>query len=305
MNKLAATILLALGAEAGDTKYFSGNVFSEETFLYGKFRTRMQGADLKGTFYNFITMWTGDNFANFDDSDWNLMEISVFPTHGTGTNIMYGDHESRFKYHNWHPDNAWHDYEIEWTPDYILYTVDNKVVRKEHGSAFQRAQRKRQNISMSFWTPYWDAENLDDSQLPAYTKHDYVKAWDYDEATGDFTLRFMDDFKTFDENRWIARNDITFEGNSSKFMKTHAYVENGNLVLKMDKKLNPEQPNPQPEPVKCDEPDYGALMYGDQCTSKDNKVRCQACNSSCHQSWPARDPNKWDSDKAMCNCLPW
>ena len=53
-----------------------------------------------------------------------------------------------------------------------------------------RRQNKKQNISMSFWTPHWDAANLNETQLPAYTKYDYVKAWDYDPGTGDFTLRF-------------------------------------------------------------------------------------------------------------------
>ena len=276
MNKFTAAIMLAVGALAEDTKYFSANVFSNDTFLYGRFRTRMQGADLKGTFYNFITMWTGNNYDNFDDSDWNLIEMSVFPTHGSGTNIMYGDHESRFKYHNWHPDSDYHDYEIEWTPDYITYSIDDKVIRKETGAEMRR-QNKKQNISMSFWTPHWDAANLNETQLPAYTKYDYVKAWDYDVATGDFTLRFVDNFDTLDENRWIARDDITFDGNSSKFKETHAYVQDGKLVLKLDKTLNPPQPNPQPKPPveQCEEPDYGAMMYGDLCTNKDNKARCQ------------------------------
>ena len=140
-----------------------------------------------------------------------------------------------------------------------------------------KRQNKKQNISMSFWTPHWDAANLNESQLPAYTKYDYVKACDYDVGTGDFTLRFVDNFDTLDENRWIARDDITFDGNSSKFKETHAYVQDGKLVLKLDKTLNPPQPNPQPKPPveQCEEPDYGAYMYGDLCSNKDNKARCK------------------------------
>ena len=51
----------------------------------------------------------------------------------------------------------------------------------------------------------------------------------------------------------------------------------------MDKVKRPPMPNPQPKPPveKCDEPEYGATMYGDVCTNKDNKSRCQLCTGMC------------------------
>jgi hypothetical protein len=43
-------------------------------------------------------------------------------------------------------------------------------------------------------------------------------------------------------------NDWTFPENSSTFMENHTYIEDGKLVLKLDKELGPPQPNPEPKP---------------------------------------------------------
>lgn len=44
-------------------------------------------------------------------------------------------------------------------------------------------------------------------------------------------------------------DNFTFPDNDSTFMENHAYVEDGNLVLKLDSTLSPTpQPQPQPTP---------------------------------------------------------
>ena len=48
-----------------------------------------------------------------------MIEMQVYPTHGTGTKIMYGPMKEDFKHLSIDPDTDWHEYEIEWTPDYI------------------------------------------------------------------------------------------------------------------------------------------------------------------------------------------
>jgi len=93
---------------------------------------------------------------------------------------------------------------------------------------------------------------LDDSSMPWYTHVDYVEAYDYDEFTGQFILRFRDDFDTLDENIWRVSEESNFKVNplnSSIFTKNHAYVSDGKLVLKLDKEIGPPQPNPEPETV--------------------------------------------------------
>jgi hypothetical protein len=107
--------------------------------------------------------------------------------------------------------------------------------------------------------------------MPWYTRYEYVEAYDYkgkDEETGEdlFELRFKDDFDNLDTERWALGNH-SFDDNSATFVPENAYVEEGNLVLKMEKiggsgpKKNkptkcphPKEPEKPKEPKKPNEP---------------------------------------------------
>ena len=104
---------------------------------------------MRGTLYNFLTFFTGNNWED-QVTDFNMIEMQVYPTHGSGTKIMYGDMKEDFKHLKFHPDTDWHEYEIEWTPDYIQFSIDNEMVRREEGNEFVKKQRKAQNVIMSF-----------------------------------------------------------------------------------------------------------------------------------------------------------
>ena len=93
---------------------------------------------------------------------------------------------------------------------------------------------KEQLLYMNFWTPNWDAwgNGLDPSQMPFYTRYDYVEAYDYNEQTAQFDLRFRDDFDTLDRNIWRVSNEWTFPENDSIFMENHTFVEDGKHILK-------------------------------------------------------------------------
>jgi hypothetical protein len=110
---------------------------------------------------------------------------------------------------------------------------------------------------LSFWTPEWIEKHLeDDSTMPWYTRYDYVEAYDYkgkNESTGEdmFELRFKEDFDTLDTDRWIL-GDHTFEDNNARFVPENAYVEDGELVLKMEKAAG----NDNKKPKKPETPDW-------------------------------------------------
>jgi len=70
--------------------------------------------------------------------------------------------------------------------------------------------------------------------MPWFAKYDFVEVYDYDVAKKDFKLRWRDDFDKFDSTKWYASENWGFDGNSSLFMSSQVYVENGNLTLKMD-----------------------------------------------------------------------
>ena len=91
--------------------------------------------------------------------------------------------------------------------------------------------------------------------MPWYAKYDYIEAYDYDAGSDSFNLRFRDDFDTLDRNIWRVSDNCGFPDNSSKFMENHTYVEDGKLVLKMDKAYGPPMPNPDPTPTPNPTPD--------------------------------------------------
>jgi hypothetical protein len=75
---------------------------------------------------------------------------------------------------------------------------------------------------MSFWTPGWAADHLeDDSSMPWYTRYEYVEVYDYkglnvETGEDEFELRFRDDFDgdSIDTDRWNFGRHIN-EGSST------------------------------------------------------------------------------------------
>ena len=172
---------------------------------------------------------------------------------------------------------------------------------------------------MNFWTPTWDnwGGGRDDSTMPWYAKYDYVEAYDWDEETDTFNLRFRDDFNFLDRSIWFVNSNGGFESNSCRFMDTHAYTSEGVLYLKMDKDLNPRQPNDVWEGDSS--PDYEenpveecpvyvtyddltldgeSTVFGNRCEARHNRSACEGLCSDddCFQAWSSEDLNGWLSD---------
>jgi len=83
-------------------------------------------------------------------------------THNTSpfsTNIIYGSGTNYHKEdHVYEPISGsveqWHDYVIEWTPDYIKWIVDGVVKRTANkGAASVDFTNKEQHLMMNFWPP--------------------------------------------------------------------------------------------------------------------------------------------------------
>ena len=66
--------------------------------------------------------------------------MSMYNTSPLSTNIIYGNGDD---YHNEDHDyvdttgplNNWHDYAIEWTPEYIKWTMDGEIMRTSLSSS--------------------------------------------------------------------------------------------------------------------------------------------------------------------------
>ena len=83
-----------------------------------------------------------------------IKHVEPFSTniiYGSGTNYHMEDHV--YEAMSGSLDN-WHDYTIEWTPEYIKWTMDGVVKRSAYaGSASVNFTNKSQNLMMNFWPP--------------------------------------------------------------------------------------------------------------------------------------------------------
>lgn len=231
MLKFAACLI----AGAAQANYLSGEVRSQEWFQYGKFVAKMQNPGKMGTVQSFFT-YTAQDWPH----GWNEIDVEIVPSvhdNPFSMNIIWRDGNQDHNYATgFNPDTDWHTYTIEWTPDYVSWSVDGKLTRKTEGAEDVHFLDMPTQLMMNFWTPCWSPWNdfFDDVAMPWYAKYDFVEVYDYDHDKKDFTLRWRDDFDTFDTKKWYTSDNWGFENNSSLFMGSQAYVDDGNLVLKMD-----------------------------------------------------------------------
>ena len=223
------------GAEAG--AYRSGEVRTYENFQYGLFKTRIQGSGQKGTVGSFFLFWDGPGWSA---NEWNEIDVEIVPTQPSAfsTNTFQHYQQQDQKYiDGFNPGTDWHEYEVEWTPEHIIWRLDGNEVRSLYGTPDVNFMNKHQILMMNFWTPTfssWGA-GLDDRSMPWYTRYDYVEVYTYNWSTKGFDFHWRDDFDYYDTSRWHVKEGWGFNDNSSNFFQSNCYTENGALVIKMEK----------------------------------------------------------------------
>ena len=173
---------IALAAGMVDAKYISGEVQTIEAFTYGRFSTCIQNADKQGTATSFFTYWTGPDFSL---QGWNEIVMEITPSiseNPMNLNIFWEWKQPSHSYvEDFQPGTDWNDYAIEWTPTYVQWWVNDHVVRHQENSPEVAYLNKPQHLMMNFWnanSPSW-GENFDDSDMPWYTRFDFVKIEKY------------------------------------------------------------------------------------------------------------------------------
>jgi len=218
------------------------------------------------------------------------------------------------KIDNFQPADDWHVYQIDWTPNYIAWWLDGKEVRRETGTVSVKDIRKAKSLFMNFWTPTFAGwgDDFNDATMPWYTRYDWVEYYDYDAPNDNFVRRWRDEFNTLNLDRWRPSRGWSFKNNSSLFVEPNTYVENGNLVLKMEKSGDKEEPidDDKEEPIDDDkeEPIYDDTLYyfSYKCSDKQDQSLCADCSvgQACHRSYPFGDELKMKSPDEACRCLP-
>ena len=236
--KFASAIVAAVSV--AEATYRSGSVSSYEKFTYGKFVTRMKAPDKMGTVSSFFTYWDGPDFK---PAEWNELDIEIVPSvehNPMSMNVIFGDGHDKKESHQYaqgfNPKDEWHTYTMEWTPEYIAWSIDGHEVRHINAEdPSVKHMAKEQSLRMNFWTPTFHSwgHDLDATDMPWFLLYDYVEVFTWNADSNEFDLHWRDDFNNFDDKRWHKASG-GFASNSSVFHPENVSVKAGNLVLKME-----------------------------------------------------------------------
>jgi len=182
-----------------------------------------------------------ESFANDQDvfDNWNAFATVPSLAKSEETTVLYSK-MSRELEEEWVPykdftlDDNYHKFEIEWTPKYLVYKIDDIEIRRKEGV---EALDKGLNLVMSICALDGDdvGAGWDDTEAPYYNDIDYVEVYHYDAGENSFWLNFRDNFDTYDQNRWVSADNKTWDGMDSTFKKENAYVKDGRLHLRLDR----------------------------------------------------------------------
>ena len=226
--------LSACGAIA--KPYKAAEIYSKQTYKYGRYEVRMKVAKGSGVLSTFFTYKNGSEVPN---TFWEEIDIEVFGKNNATqwqSNVIIGAQRPTTKTEALHNatglgDN-YHTYALEWTPDYVAWFFDGTQVRRINGGQFVTSLTSPQDMRFNIW-----AANIagwvgawDDNILPVYQFVNYIVYKPYNAATKRFGVGWRDDFNTFDTNRW-SKASWTFNENYADFDPANALVTDGTLVL--------------------------------------------------------------------------
>lgn len=221
--------------------YRGGELRTNTSYRYGRFETKMKAAPGSGvvnSFFLYRDYWSeGLNGSQH----WNEIDIELLGQYNNKvqTNLIIQNSwdlpeliEISFD-----PQNDFHTYAIEWTPDYVSFFVDDLLIRSVN-NFYVDSMYHHQKIMMNIWQPTavsWVGP-FDESILPVYAFYDWVKYYAYVPGTGNygtdnnFIQLWRDDFEYFDTSRW-SKASHTFDGNNADFTYANVVFDYGLMIL--------------------------------------------------------------------------
>jgi endo-1,3-1,4-beta-glycanase ExoK len=228
--------------------YKSGEVYSHEAVLFGKFEVRAKLVSEKGIVSSFFLYdnlsWQGKPYP------WREIDIEAIGKEKDlfQTNIITGFADKRITSENVvkvkNIDSVFHTFTIEWTPDYIAWYVDDELIRKDTAKNSRQVIDLRdtpQTYRMNLWIAVFEdwVGKYDEDTLPLYQYINWIKYYEYTPGKGengtDFTHKWTDNFDKFDSKRW-GKGNWTFDGNLVDFSQSNVVIKDGYLIICLTKK---------------------------------------------------------------------
>ena len=251
LHYLFTLVSLLAVSTAWSKDFTGGELYTLEEVQYGKFEARIMMAAASGTVSSMFLYQNGSELT--DGRPWVEIDIEVLGKNPNSfqSNIITGKagaQKTSEKHHAVSPaaDQTFHTYAIEWTPNYVRWTVDGVQVRKtEIGVNDSQNQVANLTGTQGLRFNLWSSESaawvgaFDESKLPLFQFINWVKVYRYTPGAGpdgsDFTLDWTDNFNTFDSSRW-GKGDWTFDGNRVDLTANNIYCQDGMMILALTRK---------------------------------------------------------------------
>ncbi|MFZ5519261.1 MAG: family 16 glycosylhydrolase [Candidatus Zhuqueibacterota bacterium] len=242
--RIVVMLLFVIGSSVFSKEYKGGELRTKESYLYGRFEVRYKASPGSGQTSTFFTYNDIDPMVR-----WNEIDIEILGryTDDVQFNVITpqnGQNHVRHQYVNFDPSLGFHTYTIEWTPEYIAWSIDLIEVCRQTGDHIT-TMIKPQKIMMNIWNP--DAETWVgpwyNQGLPKFAYYDYVSYASYTPGSGDvgtdnnFTFMWKDDFESWDQSRWDKATH-TFGGNNCDFLPDNVVFQDGYMILCLTDKTN-------------------------------------------------------------------
>lgn len=170
-----------------DKKYWGAEYFSSEKYQYGKYVVSMKPDSPPGVISSFFLIRIDGDPAN--PRDWYEIDIEFA---GSTKKVQFALHwvneQGRKKSTEKMVDldfdagKAYHQWVIEWTPDFIRFYVDGKQLHAFTDKKLVQQQANSQSIRMNYWisnAESW-AGSFNPSRLPVTTSYDYIAYYSLD-----------------------------------------------------------------------------------------------------------------------------
>jgi hypothetical protein len=193
----ASALAMALSSAAPAQAVSSAELYTNESYTYGRFEARVQFAAGDGVVSSFFLWKPGSEVAG---TFWNELDFEKLGADcRMQTNPLYGapvaDH-GRIESVSGDLCGDYHTYAFEWTPTYIAWLIDDVEVRRDEGeaaAAFELNAASGMQIHFNVWPG--DATfggNFDPAILPVHQHISWVQYSSFDSGT--FMFEWREDF---------------------------------------------------------------------------------------------------------------
>ncbi len=291
---LLLALCASLAASVATAKPYKGaEIYSNQSYLYGRYEMRMRVANASGVLSTFFTYKNGSEIGN---TFWEEIDIEVFGKNNATqwqSNVILGSSRPTIHTEQVHTApqslaDAYHTYVLEWTPDYVAWFVDGVEVRRITGTSTVTSLTNAQSLRFNIWSSE-SAEwvgTWDDSVLPVYQFVNYIDYKTYNTTTKSFEAGWRDDFDTFDTSRWSKAN-WSFDGNRVDFAPENVIVKNGILVLALTKENAMGYASTPPADEPASSSSASSLATSSSVASSSSAASSSAASSAAASSTPA------------------